>query len=341
MIEEGRYYADPNPAAASSSRTSVNIDGHFVVVSNRGTGTVTKVAANVEDCVDTNGDGMITTSQNKDDLLPWGSDECMIWNVTVNPPPDSYTHGPRGTAWAPGVFNKATCKYENQAVWVGWMDAPGHGIMGRFNGDTGVQEATVGLDNWAPNTNYAPYGAAADGFGNIWFTSVYHELGRINTETLEVKRWPGNGIQFYGMTVDGKGNVWFGPYSNQPVAMFDAKLEQFFQVPGSTENHRGVAVDGNGMVWVASNAGGTNGCGLNQIDSNTMTQVQFHKFEQCGTPVGVSIDVDGFVWMVDNSGWAYRINPDTYEKVQVVVAGDHYTYSDMTGGGLVGAVIPK
>ena len=341
LIEEGRYYADPNPAAGSPSRTSVNIDGHFVVVSNRGTGTVTKFAANVEDCVDNNGDGMITTSQNKDDLLPWGSYECMIWNVKVNPPPDSYTHGPRGTAWAPGEFNPATCKYENQTVWVGWMDAPGHGNMGRFNGDTGVQEATIGLDNWSPDVNYAPYGAAADGFGNIWFTSVYRELGRINTETLEVKRWPSPGIQFYGMTVDFKGNVWFGPYSNQPVAMFDAKLEQFVQVPGTTENHRGVAVDSNGMVWVASNNGGTNGCGLNQIDSNTLTQVQFHKFEPCGTPVGVSIDVDGFVWMVDNNGWAFRMDPNTYEKVQVVVAGDHYTYSDMTGGGLVGAVIPK
>ena len=341
MIEEGRYYADPNPGAASSSRTSVNIDGHYVVVSNRGTGTITKVAANVEDCMDKDGDGIIKTSQSKDDLLPWGTDECVLWNVTVNPPPDSYTHGPRGTAWAPGVFNKETCKYENQKVWVGWMDAPSHGIIASFNGDTGAQENTVGLDNWSPDVNYAPYGAAADGFGNIWFTSVYRELGRINTTTLEVKRWPTNGIAVYGMTVDGKGNVWFGPYSNQPVAMFDAALEQFVVVPGTTENHRGVAVDGDGMVWVASNAGGTNGCGLNQIDSNTMTQVQFHKFPMCGTPVGVSIDVDGFIWMVDNDGLANRIDPDTYEKIQIPVAGDHYTYSDMTGGGLVGAVIPK
>ena len=341
LMEEGRYYADPNPPAASSSRTSVNIDGHFVVVSNRGTGTVTKVAANVDDCVDKNGDGMIQTSQNKDDLLPWGTDECVIWNVTVNPPPDSYTHGPRGTAWAPGEFNKDTCKYENQKVWVGWMDAPGHGNMAAFNGDTGAQEATVSLENWSPEINYSPYGAAADGFGNIWFTSVYRELGRINTTTLELKRWPTGVVQPYGMTVDFKGNVWFGPYYGQPVAMFDAKTETFVQVPGTGENHRGVAVDSDGMVWVASNDGGTNGCGLNQIDSNTMTQVQFHKFPQCGVPVGVSIDVDGFVWMVDNNGWAYRLDPETYEKIQVVVPGDHYTYSDMTGGGLQNAIIPK
>ncbi|MBL9102464.1 MAG: lyase [Myxococcales bacterium] len=340
LMEEGRYYADPNPPAASSSRTSVNIDGHYVVVSNRGTGTVSKFAANITDCVDKNGNGTIETSQNGADLLPWGTDECLLWNTAVNPPPDSYTHGPRGTAWAPGDFNQQTCEWDNQRVWVGWMSAPGLGHMGSFDGETGQQLDTVDLPNWSLNVNYAPYGAAADGAGHVWFTAVYEELARIDTTTLELKRWPGGGIQFYGMTVDGKGNPWFGPYNNGNVAYFDAATETFHEIPGTNENHRGVAVDGGGMVWVASNPGGTHGCGLNQIDSNTNTFVQFHTFPQCGTPVGVSIDVDGYVWMVDYSGWAYRIDPNTYEKSLVMIPGDHYTYSDMTGGGLVGAVMP-
>jgi hypothetical protein len=337
MLEEARYYADPNPASASTSRTSVNIDGHFVVVSNRASYSLTKIAASEPDCVDKNGDGVITTSKNKDDLLPWGSDECVLWNTPVNS--FSYNGGPRGTAWAPGEFNEETCKYENQKVWVGWMDAPGHAILGRFDGQTGMLDASVPLDNWT--SQISPYGAAADGFGYIWTINVYQELVRIDTETLEVKRYPSGGINFYGMTVDAKGNPWFGPYNNGQVAMFDAKAEMFVQIPGTNNNHRGVAVAPDGMVWVASNAGGNNGCGLNQIDSNTMTAVQFHTFPQCGTPVGVSIDVAGFVWMVDHSGWAYRIDPNTYEKVQVVVPGDHYTYSDMTGGGLQNAIIPK
>jgi hypothetical protein len=339
MIEEARYYAHPDPANASTSRTSVNIDGHFVVVTNRQGYSATKIAANIDDCVDKNMDGMITTSQNKDDLLAWGTDECVLWNTLVNPISFGYAGGPRGTAWAPGEFNKDTCKYENQKVWVGWMDAPGHAIMGRFDGLTGVQDATIPLDNWT--SQISPYGAAADGNGYIWTINVYQELIRIDAETLEVKRYPSGGINFYGMTVDAKGNPWFGPYSNGAVAMFDAQTETFAQIPGTNENHRGVAVDGDGMVWVAANAGGTHGCGLNQIDSKTMSLVQFHTFPQCGTPVGVSIDVDGFVWMVDHSGWAYRIDPNTYEKVQVVIPGDHYTYSDMTGGGLQNAIIPK
>jgi len=339
LTEEARYYAHADPANASTSRTSVNIDGRFVVVTNRAGYSATKIAATKDDCVDKNGDGMIQTSQNKDDLLPWGTDECVLWSTLVNPISFGYNGGPRGTAWAPGEFNKDTCKYENQKVWVGWMDAPGHAIIGRFDGDTGVQDATIPLDNWT--SQISPYGAAADGFNYIWTINVYQELVRIDATTLEVKRYPAPGINFYGMTVDAKGNPWFGPYNNSPVAMFDAKTETFVQIPGSNENHRGVAVDGDGMVWVASNAGGTHGCGMNQIDSNTMTVVQFHTFEQCSNPVGISIDVDGFVWMVDYGGWAYRIDPDTYQKQQVIIPGDHYTYSDMTGGGLQNAIIPK
>ena len=340
LIEEGRYYVDPNPGGASSSRTSVSIDGRFVVVSNRGTGTVTKVAANVADCVDANGNGMIDTSLSKDDLRPWGADECVMWNTTVNPPIFGYAGGPRGTTWAPGEFDEATCKFVNQKVWVGWLDTPQHATIGKFDGATGVQEASVGIDGWTQDVLVAPYGGAVDAFGHVWFIAAYREVFRIDMETLELKRWPSQGVDFYGMTVDSKGDVYFGTYNNQPMARFNHLTETFEKVNGPGQNHRGIAVDKTGMAWSATNAGGTNGCGLEQVDTNTMTVVQFHTFPQCGTPVGVSIDVDGFVWMVDYSGWAYRIDPNTYEKVLVPIAGDHYTYSDMTGGGLVNAVMP-
>jgi hypothetical protein len=77
---------------------------------------------------------VIETSQNKDDLLPWGTDECVLWNTQVSPLSNGFSGGPRGTAWAPGDFNPQTCKYDNQKVWVGWLDAPGardHGPLRR------------------------------------------------------------------------------------------------------------------------------------------------------------------------------------------------------------------
>jgi streptogramin lyase len=142
------------------------------------------------------------------------------------------------------------------------------------------------------------------------------------------------------MTVDAKGNVWFGPYSNGAVAMFDAKAETFVQIPEHQREpprrRRRPRRHGLGRLQRRRQQRLRPQPDRLQHDD----RVQFHTFPQCGTPVGVSIDVDGFVWMVDHSGWAYRIDPETYEKVQVVVPGDHYTYSDMTGGGLVNAVVP-
>jgi len=347
-IEEARYFSDLTQNGNSSpSRTSVNITGRFVVVSNRNTGWVTKVAANIDDCVDKNGNAMIETSLNKDSLLPWGSDECVLWSTQVTANIFSGGAGPRGTTWTPGTFNLETCKYDDQKVWVGWLSGPGQAVMGQLNGDTGALEATVPLQNWplydAPN-GYAPYGAAVDADGYVWTSAVFSDqVWRIDPVTQEVKMWQGgNGDSHYGMTVDSKGKVWFANWQGHGgISTFDPVTQLYSVVPGSTGNvFRGIAVDSDGQVWAANN-GGALGCGLIQISADTLTVVNFHKFDQCGTPVGVSVDVAGKIWMVDYNGWAYKIDPQTYVKELVTVANVHYTYSDMTGGGLLNAVVPK
>jgi streptogramin lyase len=348
LIEEARYYSDLTQNGNSSpSRTSVNITGRFVVVSNRNTGWVTKVAANKADCIDSNGNGMIDTSPDKDTLLPWGTDECMLWSTQVTANIFSGGAGPRGTTWTPGDFNKETCQFDNQKVWVGWLTAPGQAVMGRLDGETGVLETTVALPNWplydAPN-GYAPYGAAVDAAGNVWTSAVFSDsTWRIDPVTLEVKQFSGgNGDAHYGMTTDSKGKVWFANWTGHGgVSVFDPMTETFTVIPGSEGNvFRGIAVGADGNVWAANN-GGALGCGLIQVSADTLTVVTFHQFAQCGTPVGVSIDVAGKVWMVDYNGWAYKIDPETYAKELVTIANIHYTYSDMTGGGLLNAVMPQ
>ena len=347
-VEEARYYSDPIQAgSADPSRTSVNIDGHYVVVSNRGAGTVTKVAASEDDCVDTNMNGVIDTSPDKDTLLPYADEECVLWTAKVNTP-FSVGAGPRATAWAPGTFNEATCEYEDQKVWVGYLTAPGQAEMARINGDTGEVEATVPLPNWPVvidgNNGYAPYGAAIDAEGYVWTTGVFTNVAyRIDPVTLEVKRWDSElGDSHYGMTVDSKGRVWFANWTAAVgVTVFDPVTESWAAIPGSEQIlGRGIAADTSGNVWVATNAGGALGCGLLQVDGDGLAVVTHHTFAQCGTPLGTSIDVDGKVWMVDYNGWAYKIDPQSFEQTLVTIPNLHYTYSDMTGGGLAGAVIP-
>ena len=349
LTEEARYFADPTQSgAASTSRTSVNIDGHFVVVSNRGTGWVTKVAASEPDCIDKNGNGTIETSPNKDTLLPWGEDECVLWSTQVTNNVFSGGAGPRATAWAPGVFNPQTCVYDDQKVWIGWLTAPGQATMGRLDGATGALEGTAPLPNWpisidAPNA-YAPYGAAADAQGFIWTTAVFSNVVyRVHPDTFEVTMWTSpDADSHYGMTVDNKGRVWFANWNGHGgVSFFDSNTETWTVIPNSGSNiYRGIAVDSNDQVWVASDAGGTNGCGMMQVDGVNNAVVLFHTFPQCSTPLGMSIDVDGDVWLVDHDGWAWEIDPGTYQKTQVPIANTHYTYSDMTGGGLKNAITP-
>jgi hypothetical protein len=344
LVEEGRYRTGPAGLyLMDPSRTTVSLDGRFALVGNRNNGSVTLIAAVEDDCIDQNNDGMITTSQNKNDLKNWGEDECVLWKTDLPDVGPGIQSGPRGMTFDPGTLNEDTCQYENPKIWVGWHGAQAtQAHMGRLDPVTGTVEEVVDINNWNMGwSEYPPYGAAYDGQGNVWFTALRGEVFRLSTADLQVDRWVMPfGTESYGMTVDFQGNAWFGGCQG-PVTTFDAMTETFTAVPGTNACYRGVAADGAGNIWVASNGP----CGLMQIDAETKSVIMFHDaadFQgQCSTPVGVSIDVEGYVWMVDQQGWAWKIHPETYDKEIVMIVGDHYTYSDMTGGGLNAVVNPQ
>jgi hypothetical protein len=251
--------------------------------------------------------------------------------------------GPRGMTFDPGDLNLDTCQYENPKIWVGWHGTLATQVhMARINPVDGVIEEIVDIDNWNQGwSEYPPYGAAMDGNDNVWFTALRGEVFRLNTNTLDVDRWAlPAAAQAYGMTVDPAGDVWFGGCSG-PVTKFNADEETFVEVEGTSACHRGVAADSLDNIWVAMNGP----CGLAQVERASGTLIKIHTpadfNNQCSTPVGVSIDVDGYVWMVDQAGWAWKIDPETYDKEQVMITGNHYTYSDMTGGGLNAVILPQ
>ena len=344
LVEEARYWSDPaQSGAADPSRTSVNITGRTMVVSNRGAGTVTKIAATPQDCVDKNGNGVIDTSPNKDTLLNYADEECILWTTKVNTP-FSVGAGPRGTTFSLPTFNEQTCEYENEKVWVGYLVAPGQAQMARLDSGTGAIEVTVDLPGWPVNIDgqngYAPYGAAIDPQGYVWTTGVFTPVAyRIDPDTLEVKRWDSpHPDSHYGFTVDAMGRLWFANWQGHGgVSMFDPVTESWIVVPNSTGGlYRGVAADSLGNIWISSNNGGVQGCGLLQVNADAQAIVTFHTFDQCSTPLGIGIDVEKKVWLVDYAGWAYQIDPITYEKKYLPIANLHYTYSDITGSGLAG-----
>jgi cysteine-rich repeat protein len=339
--ELARYRSGPSAGTESPSRTAVSIDGRFVVVNNRGTGRVTAIAATLEDCKN----GGANTSQNPNDLLAWGTDDCQVWS-TVLPIQGSIGSGPRGVTWTPGEWNADpnVCAFENPKVWVGYLpNQASTAHMARLNGADGTVEETVAIGTWTQGwSNYGPYGAALDKSANVWFTGLRGEVFRINTgeDPITFDRWnpPGN-LQFYGMTVDPDGEPWFGGCSG-PVSTFDPMTQQFTAVAGTQACYRGLAADKNGNMWVASNGP----CGVAQIDHKTNELIKFHTPPQCSTPVGVSVDIEGFTWVVDQAGWAWKIDPDNPDPAnwqQIIITGNHYTYSDMTGGQGKSVILPQ
>lgn len=346
MVELARYYSDPvQSGAASPSRTSVSLDGRFMVVSNRDRGSITKIAANEGDCIDKNNDGVIQTSKDKAQLLPYAEEECILWTTTLT----AFNHqwGPRATTFGIPQWNPDTCQYENEKVWVGYMITATQAQMARINSYTGVIEATVDIPNFPLYASYSPYGAAVDPDGNIWTSAVTHRAAiKIDAVTLAVTRWDSpDADAHYGITIGADGRVWFANYGGHGghggVSFFDPVTELWKVIPGTTGNNwRSVAVDEQNRVWVSNNVGGPFGCGLLEIDGDSETITNFHTFAQCGTPVGVGLDSKGMVWMIDYNGWTWQMNPQTFEKKLLPVANVHYTYSDFTGSGLLG-VIPQ
>lgn len=344
-VEVARYRTGAGDGL-EPSRTSVNLVGDAVVV-NRGTngaGSITKIAAVEERCVDLDDSGQIDTSQGPNDVLPWGEDECVLWNQTL----ESLGHiqGPRPVAWE-GALDNEGCAAFDPRVWVAFYDAASNeGVFRRLAGATGdeLDEVTV---PWS-GEQYGPYGGAINGEGD--FVALGWQLGplvRIDGDSLEVQSWdlppelPSAKRWSYGMALDPDGNAWVT--SMKTVLHFDMDTEQWTEITTGNYSTRGVAVDSEFRVWIAVDAGPNGERGLSLVDGQSKTVIKdIIPVPGSDVPVGVSVDPDGFIWLVDmKANAAFKVDPDTYQLVGTTSGlVQPYTYSDMTGGGLKGVVFP-
>lgn len=333
-VELARYAS--GPGTPDPSRTSVNLRGDVAVTNRRGS--VTKIAANVDDCVDANGDGEITTSQAPDDVLAWGEDECVLWHheTGFDNTVAGSSGGPRGTAWTGGTYDEETCETIDAHVWVGWRNQPDSTVTVRLiHGEDGSTVGEAVVDEWPCNWGHGPYGGAADAEGNYWGLGTAGSMFRIDVDDFSVERWDNEVSHvMYGIALDAEGSPWIAGWSGN-LWKFDRAAEEWVDKGAATDGPtrmRGLAIDKDGFAWVAGN----NPCGLVQYDTQSDTLVNPHiELPGCGQPVGVSIDVDGAVWVVDrDADKAYKVDPTDYAVTTVEGLVDPYTYSDMTGAGL-------
>ncbi|MCB9749471.1 MAG: hypothetical protein H6713_05625 [Myxococcales bacterium] len=349
-VELARYRTGPE-AVSEPSRTSVGLYGDAVVVNRGGgivgspsAGSITKIAARPDDCVDRNNNGVIETSSGAGDVYPWFQDECVVWNHPI--PSDHYQHGPRPVAWE-GAVGLDGCANANPRVWIGWYDyAANTGRFRRLSSVTGEAEDEVAVPGWSSalaQLSYGPYGGAVDKNLDFWVIGWQQgPLIRIDGDTLDVERVevpqpPSGQMWTYGMALDQYGNPWIA--SAGVAASFDAASGQWSFINTGNQSMRGVMVSDADRAYYAVDVGAglLGGCGLAVIDVKSKSTVApLVAIPGCVSPVGVSVDVDGFIWLVDQgANQAFKISPQNY-AVQLTVTGlnQPYTYSDMTGAGL-------
>jgi hypothetical protein len=326
-VELARYRTGAD-AGSDPSRTSVNLLGDAAVL-NRAGGAVLKIAAREEDCVDTNGDGMITTSTGPANVLPWLMDECVLWISPV-------FSGSRAVAWESGNDPEDAgmgCVAPNPRLWVSGMDGQNTVHVRRLDGQTGAVLDEVTQPGWTGEWG-GLYGGAVDAEGDFWAVGKENvALVHVDSETMQLQMFAAQGPdRFYGMAMDAMGYPWIASEFDDQLFRWNTQTFQF-ESKGATGHGslRGMAIDELGNAWIAAN----DPCDLVHYDVAAATYSNV-ALPGCGTPVGVSIDVDEFVWVVDQgANLAYKIDPMT-RTVALTVTGlvGPYTYSDMTGAGL-------
>ncbi len=285
----GVHLTDPPRSEADPSRTTVNLHGD-VAVANR-SGSVLKIVARREECVDRNGNGTIETSDGPDDLLDFGDDECVAW-VHEIADTSAVAGGPRGIAWNTVTVrdDAGNCSHDPD-VWIGWRDFPSDAVkIRRIDGATGStdkvgdtdQDAEVTIEGWTgvwgwqsvgfdPSEHLGVYGGAANAEGDFWALGTAGTLALIDDEDLSVRRWedpwinadspdeasgPDDPPSPYGIALDANGDPWMSSWKGDLVH-FDHQnevFERFGPFEGAAEVFRGMAIDRDGTAWVASHA---------------------------------------------------------------------------------------
>ncbi|PXF51745.1 MAG: hypothetical protein C4B55_05155 [Candidatus Methanophagaceae archaeon] len=336
--ELGRYRTCPEDVNGYPSRTTVDLQGN-VWLGNRQAGTVVKIGLYENgQCVDRNGNGVVETSQdlNADgdisgaEMLPWGKDECVLFEVVLIPGLEgTYTPGDYNGTYADSATSGPRSIAVDAAnnVWVGCF---GSHLFYYLDGETGEILKTVNVST----SGHKPYGAVMDENGVLW--SSGHDENHVlrldpstdppNVSTVDL------GHFVYGLGLDYLGHLFASGWDSYKLSKISTATAtrdwtKTLTAPDG-HNSRGVAVTSDNNVWVANSESDT--VTRHDNDGNLSATISVG---DC--PTGVAVDADGKVWVCNlDDEFVHRIDPATDEidlSKQVLGSGGHYSYSDMTG----------
>ncbi|MBI5386663.1 MAG: hypothetical protein HZA90_18485 [Verrucomicrobia bacterium] len=334
--ELARYRTCPPSVNGQPSRTTVDLMGNCWVA-NRYAGTAVKVGLLEKgQYLDRNGNGLIETSTDLngdgditgDELLPWGQDECVLFEVSLIPgyegtfTPGTFT-GPYQDSWGyPGPRGIAVDAQGN--CWIGTYDTMKFYFL---NGTTGQILRTINVSS----VSHTSYGAVMDRNGIVWSSgNDKHHVLRLDPAT-GLFTTVNVGHHIYGINVDRHDHLFVTGWQQSKLSRLNiASASVDWTAPGIYES-RGIAVTDDGDIWTANSYPGT----VTRWSVDGALKATIAAGSQ---PTGVAVDSRGMVWVVGlGDEYARRIDPtrNVVDFAKRILAGHnngyHYGYSDMTG----------
>jgi hypothetical protein len=303
-------------------------------------GTVTKIAADLGDCVDRNGNGQIDTSTSATPL-GWDAntgdhlDECVLWNKPV---------GPIGALLRSIAIDRGDATHPNGYVWVG---SYGYGIVWRLNPQTGDYTEAPGQTGISLPAGFQPYGAVVMPDNKIYWTTLGgSSIARVDAATLtaDPSTISING-SIYGSTADSLGRIW--GTSGGGITSYDPATGHMATgfIEGAVSS--GVTSDADGNLIAATHRNGTVQFArwpASSFDSNFADVTPSVTYFDTMVPESnyrsaVGVDRSG-AWWTTNVGTVWggsgqdqlvRYNPVTQTATTYTGPNDVYSYSDFTG----------
>jgi streptogramin lyase len=299
-----------------------------------GQSSLVKLAGDRSRCVDPEGAGLVT-SGGPDQVLAFGTDECVLLRVPVGEPGElasslavDGTRGPDGSLGG--------------HVWVG-LEA-GERLL-ELDGDTGETLRSVDV------AGFRPYAAQFDPWGDQWAIDRRGKLLRLGTATdaePELIDLPAQCYELEALAIDRTGKLLLSGFSCERVSSFDPFTGRLQQLrTEGLRTSRGVATDLE-QGWVAYTSGELGRVGREPfalLEALPLSSATAEPFES----IGVSTDTLGQVWVVSTlgaadglAGVATRVDAATGEvTAQVPVGVGPRGQGDLTGTQLLGRFVPS
>ena len=314
------------------SRVAIDSAGDAYIAS-RGfgmQGTVTKVAGDVERCVDRNNNGRIETSRNGE-AMDYGADECIIWTRPV---------GPANAVLRAMAIDQGDNVHPNGYVWVGGYNTR---AAWKLNPETGETITQVDLEVPA-------YGMIVTANGDLYVSTLGRgELQVINTRTNQAGAvianpadLRGGGNSSYGVAIDDRGRVWMNGWGTPDAIAYDPADGTWcrMSLPFDMQVGRGITMDPSGRMWAAVGADGQSHVAFWDSEdcvSGRSTEVPRRNLIQMENgiegPSAIGSDEKGRMWLAHyESPKLVMIEPDNNFRVTTFDGTNRvYSYSDFTG----------